>query len=103
MGHCFNQKENVDSYYEQILVNHFLLHRWASETHGMNYIMSGMGYKPIGHELHKHIKSFVSEQDKVFFDRLYRDWRNHVKTVEDYVKSLPTTTEFLKTHIYNYE
>ena len=100
---CFNQKENVDSYYEQILVNHFLLHRWASETHGMNYIMSGMGYKPIGHELHKHIKSFVSEQDKVFFDRLYRDWRNHVKTVEDYVKSLPTTTEFLKTHIYNYE
>mgnify|MGYP001190556574 CR=1 FL=1 len=111
----FNQKDNIgalhrwgedvnsttDCYYEQILMNHSFLQRWTPDVAGIHYIMAGMGYKPIGHEMYKQNESSIPEQDKVFFDGLYQDWRDHVKIVEDHVKSLPTTTEFLKTHIYN--
>ena len=88
-------------YYEQIHMNHSFQHTWVPSANGLHYIMAGMGYKPIGHELYKQNESSIDETEHVFYDAIYQNWRDHVKIVEDHVKSLPTTTEFLKTHIYN--
>lgn len=86
------------SYYQQVLMNHSFSHIWSASTPGYAYIMAGMGQKPFGKLLYDQVELDDKERK---LDEVYKEWRKHVRMVEDHVKSLPSTFEFLKQHIYN--
>ena len=60
--------------------------------------MAGMGQKPFGKLLYDQVELDDKERK---LDEVYKELRKHVRIVEDHVKSLPSTFEFLKQHIYN--
>ena len=100
--HNQNGGTATSSYYQQVLMNHAFHHCWSSDNEAYAYIMAGMGQKPFGKLLYGQVHSQVELEDKdKKIEEVYQKWRKHVKMVEDYVKSLPTTFEFLKTNIYS--
>ena len=76
-------------------------HRWDSERHGYSYILAGMGHKPYGKYLFNQIEEMNAPEWMNNIDKVYQEWREHVRITEGYVKTLPTSFEFLKKYIYS--
>ena len=80
--------------YERLHFNHTLFNSWPlyeGEGDGTYYIMAGMGYSPYG-------DGWVQKTDNL--QHLYDDWRKKVEASVEYVKTLPTSYEFMKQTIY---
>jgi len=87
------------NFYEMIHFFHSAAHVWPKEYDGLAYIMAGMGYKPIGN-YHLDLLENDPERDRIL-DEVYSTWRRHVYSLTESVKTLPTSYEFLRKHIYN--
>lgn len=91
-----NEATPTPAYYEQVHMAHSTEHRWSSEVSGISYIMAGMGQRPYGEFLANRLG-----YNKESLKDLYQQWREHVKIMENHVKTLPSTYEFLKQNIYH--
>ena len=81
-------------FWNDFLKAHAIDHRWQSRnSDGLFYIMAGMGQKPYGKVLFNKLK--VPDTEKI-----YNDFKADVRDLDTYVKTLPSTYEFLKKHIY---
>jgi tryptophan halogenase len=81
-------------FYNDLHRMHSLEHRWKSQnSDGLLYLLAGMGQKPYGKFLYNTLGETKAEE-------IYNDFRKDVKDIEDHVKTLPSTSEFLKKHIY---
>jgi len=87
------------NFYEMLHFFHSAAHVWPKEYDGVAYIMSGMGYKPIG-DYHLDILR-NSEDDDKSLDEIYEVWRRHVYKITEEVKKLPSSYQFMKRHIYS--
>jgi len=89
-----------DSFYDMIHENHSLGHKWPTDLAGITYILAGMGHRPFG----KYLLSWLTKADPTLsetIDKIYTAYTNDVRHLEEYVKTLPTTYEFMKKYIYS--
>ena len=79
--------------YEKMHYYHSTQNQWfcKGEGDGKYYIMAGFGYKPMG-------SGWMQADDKM--KDLHRKFKQDVSQAENYVKTLPTSYEFLKKNIY---
>jgi len=78
---------------------HSIDHLWSPQYMGFAYIMAGMGHTPMG----RYALQVLKEKDpqlEMKLESLRSQWRSHVDMVEEHVKTLPTTFEFLQETIY---
>ena len=81
-------------FWNDVIKKHSIEHRWQSDnSDGLFYVMAGMGQKPYGKILFNSLK--VSDTEKI-----YDDFKADVNDLDTYVKTLPSSYEFLKKHIY---
>ena len=81
-------------FWNDFLKAHAIDHRWQSRnSDGLFYVMAGMGQKPYGKVLFNKLK--VPDTEKI-----YNDFKADVNDLDTYVKTLPSSYEFLKKHIY---
>ena len=81
-------------FWNDFLRAHAIDHRWQSHnSDGLFYIMAGMGQKPYGTVLFNQLK--VPDTEKV-----YNDFKADINDLDAYVKTLPSSYEFLKKYIY---
>ena len=81
--------------YERLHFNHTLFGSWPlyeGEGDGTYYIMAGMGYSPYG-------SGWVEKTDNL--QHLYDNWQEKAQRSIEYVKTLPTSYEFMKQTIYS--
>jgi hypothetical protein len=83
---------------------HFLnIHKvWTPQSSGWNYIMGGMGYKPLGKYFYELVCNAIPGKAEKTDDNLAQ-WSQHRENLIEYIKSLPTHYEFLKENIYKDE
>ena len=83
---------------------HFLnIHKvWTPQSSGWNYIMGGMGYKPLGKYFYELVCNAIPGKAEKTDDNLAQ-WSHHRENLIEYIKSLPTHYEFLKENIYKDE
>ena len=70
---------------------------------GMNFIMAGMGIRPVSSEAMfraKHDKTGVSESRKRQLEKIKDKFLSERQKYTDYIKTLPTHYEFLRDNIY---
>ena len=82
---------------------HSLEHRWIpqAETEGFFYILAGMGEKPFGKILLAQLMGMgYAPASSPKLEELYNDYRKEVDEIDTYIKTLPSSYEFLKKHIY---
>ena len=79
--------------YEKMHYYHSTQNQWfcKGEGDGKYYIMAGFGYKPMG-------SGWIQADDKM--KDLHRKFSQDVNQAEKYVKTLPSSYEFLKKNIY---
>lgn len=75
---------------------------WTPQGAGWNYIMGGMGYKPLGEYYWGVVCEDLPGKEENA-ERIYESWLQHKENLIAYVQSLPTHYEFLKEHIYKDE
>jgi hypothetical protein len=97
----FSYENGSTVWYENIHQFHSLAHRWDPEKHGISYIMAGMGHVPYSNYLYGVLESGSQDTFTDDTDKLYQNYKNHVKIVEQKVLQLPSSYEFLKEHIYS--
>ena len=88
------------SWYKKILYQHSSEHVWDTNDRGVAYILAGMGHKPISEYYLNWFRQEHPDVDK-YLDNVYAQWRQYVESISRYVKTLPTSYEFLKEHIYD--
>ena len=95
--------------YERLLYHDNIGHNWPltpGQGDGIYYLMAGMGFMPFG---------------KIFFDRyilsqsenreeatkkleaLHDEWKTDIENTIKYVKTLPSSHQFLQEHIYGFD
>lgn len=89
------------NHYENVHQMHSLAHRWDPEKHGIAYIMAGMGHVPYADYLYKVFSDSAKDNLQDDVDKLYKEFRNYVKILEEKVLTLPTSYEFLQQNIYS--
>ena len=89
------------SWYQNVHQLHSLAHRWDPEKHGIAYIMAGMGHVPYADYLYKVFSDSAKDNLQDDVDKLYKEFRNYVKILEEKVLTLPTSYEFLQQNIYS--
>ena len=90
-------------YYNDIHIVHSLEHRWGvvPETEGFYYILAGMGEKPFGKILLGQLKGMnYPPASSSKLETLYKDFKKEVDEMNAHMKTLPSSYEFLKKHIY---
>jgi len=88
-----------DNFYAMMHENHSLAHKWPTDLAGMNYILAGMGHRPFG----KYLLKWLTDSDSTLnttIDGIYQAYSKDILHLEEYVKTLPTTYEFMKKYIY---
>jgi len=98
----YGTNKGVD-YYTDMHRVHSLEHRWIpqAETDGFFYILAGMGEKPYGKILLGQLKGMnYPPASSSKLETLYKDFKKEVDEMNTYVKTLPSSYEFLKKHIY---
>ena len=81
-------------FWNDFIKAHSIEHRWQSNnSDGLFYVMAGMGQKPYGKILLNSLR--VPDTEKI-----YDDFKADVNDIDTYVKTLPSTYEFLKKYIY---
>lgn len=93
------------NFYKSLLNCHADNHAWDSRKEGLMYILAGMGHKPFGtvlfDKLLEESGGMDAEETKKGLGQIETEWRNHVKMVEEHVKTLPSTYDFMKKYIYS--
>ena len=87
------------SWYKKVLFQHSSEHIWDPGDQGVVYILAGMGHKPISEYYLNWVRQKHPEIDN-HLENVYAQWRQYVESISKYIKTLPTSYEFLKEHIY---
>lgn len=94
-----------DHFYGSLLHYHAFNHAWNPEKEGLVYVLAGMGHIPYGKFLYNKLMETSVKLDREDSEKnlqeIMKQWKSHVRMVEEHVKTLPSTYEFMKTHIYN--
>ncbi len=85
--------------YEMLQVMHAKEHIWDIDHVGISYIMAGMGYRPMSDHLLNVIRESDEETDKKIVE-LFEKWTQHYADMQKFVKTLPSSHQFLRQHIY---
>ena len=91
------------NFYEDLLVMDSIEHRWkpTESNDGIFYIFAGMGQKPYGKILLKILQQInYPPAMPNNIQKLYNDFKNKKFYLDTYVKTLPSSYQFLKKHIY---
>jgi len=99
----YGTNKGID-YYNDMHRIHSLEHRWIpqAETEGFFYILAGMGEKPFGKILLAQLMGMgYAPASSSKLEELYNDYRKEVDKIDTYIKTLPSSYEFLKKHIYS--
>ena len=71
------------------------------ETEGFYYVLAGMGEKPFGRILLNTLKAMkYPPASSSKLEEFYDEFKKDVDKMNTYVKTLPSSYEFLKKHIY---
>jgi len=72
-------------------------HSYMDTEQGGNFIAAGLGLKPVSTPEYIMVKQ---RGDVSYLDEIKRSWKKYYDQLEEYVKTLPTTYEFLRDNIY---
>ena len=84
---------------EDVMYKTSIKHLWNDPIGGYFYIMAGLGYKPLDSYQMRTIFT-DNPSKKSLLKQWYNIWLDERKDLDEYVKTLPSSYEFLKEHIY---
>ncbi len=97
--HPSSMGQTFSSWYMKVLHQHSSEHVWDPSDKGVAYILAGMGHKPISEYYLNWVRQEHPDVDN-HLENVYDQWRQYVDSISAYVKTLPSSYEFLKEHIY---
>ena len=103
----YHRPDGIDlNEYERLLYHDNVGHNWPltpAQGDGIYYIMAGMGFVPYGKSFFdRYILSQSGNPLEAVkkIEALYEEWKGDIETTIKYVKTLPSSHQFLKEHIY---
>jgi len=100
--------EDTGNDYEKILYHQNIAHAWPvqrGQGDGVYYIMAGMGFKPFGKNFFDRYVLDQNNREEALkkIEDLHDEWQTDMENTIKYVKTLPSSHQFLQEHIYGFD
>ena len=82
--------------YDALLQKHSWSHQWPSDAAGLLYVLSGNGHRPFGNFLRNKLNL-----PEGLVEKIYSNYVQRTKEMDEEISKLPSTYEFLKEHVYS--